>query len=167
MKKIVVVTGSRSEYGQLRNLCKLLESSSHFSLNIVVTGSHLSKLHGNTYKEILSDGYSSIDMLNLSIEDDSPSHINSLISLCIKKFSDLVIKKSPDFVLILGDRYEIFGIATTCMFHNIPIAHIHGGELTLGAIDDTIRHCISKMSYLHFTATEEYRNRVIQEDRGE
>ena len=162
MKKITVVTGSRSEYGLLRNLCKLLEDNVYFSLNIVITGSHLSKLHGNTYREILLDGYSSVDMLNLFIKDDTPLHINNLISLCIKKFSEFVEKQKPDIVLILGDRYEIFGIATACMFHNIPIAHIHGGEVTFGAIDDTIRHCITKMSYLHFTSTEEYRNRVIQ-----
>lgn len=162
MKKITVVTGSRAEYGLLKNLCKLLESSKFFSLNLVITGSHLSELHGNTYREILSDGYSSIDKLNLHIKDDTPSHINSLVSFCIKKFSDFLKKQQPDIVLILGDRYEIFGIATACMFHNIPLAHIHGGEVTFGAIDDTIRHCITKMSYLHFTSTEEYRNRVIQ-----
>ena len=97
MKKITVVTGSRSEYGLLRKLCKLLESSEYFSLNIVITGSHLSKLHGNTYKEILSDGYSSIDMLNLFIKDDTPSHINNLVSLCIKKFSDFVKKKKTRY----------------------------------------------------------------------
>lgn len=162
MKKITVVTGSRSEYGLLRNLCKLLESDEYFTLNVVITGSHLSKLHGNTYREILLDGYSSVDMLNLFIKDDTPLHINNLVSLCIKKFSEFVEKQKPDIVLILGDRYEIFGIATACMFYNIPIAHIHGGEVTFGATDDTIRHCITKMSYLHFTSTEEYRNRVIQ-----
>ena len=160
--KIIVVTGTRAEYGLLKRLINLIDHDEKFILNIIVTGSHLSKKHGNTYKEIEQDGYINNYKINIGIDNDLPEDISKSTASAINGFSEAYKNINPDLVIILGDRYELLGAAISAMFYKIPIAHIHGGELTYGAIDDLIRHSLTKMSHIHFVATEEYKKRVIQ-----
>lgn len=160
--KIIVVTGTRAEYGLLKRLINLIDHDEKFILNIIVTGSHLSEKHGNTYKEIEQDGYINNYKINIGIDNDLPEDISKSTASAINGFSEAYKNINPDLVIILGDRYELLGAAISAMFYKIPIAHIHGGELTYGAIDDLIRHSLTKMSHIHFVATEEYKKRVIQ-----
>lgn len=162
MKKVCVITGTRAEYGLLKPLIQKIENDSKLKLQLVATGMHLSPEFGLTYKEIEEDGFVITDWNEMLLSSDTPNGITKSVGLGIIGFADIFTKIFPDIVIILGDRYEIFAAATAAMIHRIPIAHIHGGELTQGAIDDAIRHSITKMSTLHFTSTEEYRKRVVQ-----
>jgi GDP/UDP-N,N'-diacetylbacillosamine 2-epimerase (hydrolysing) len=161
-RKICFITGTRAEYGLLRQL--ILSSSKDKSLisQIIVTGSHLSRDHGLTYKEIEADGLVITNKVNLKIKGDSSQEIINSMSEGLKGFSKALSILKPDLVIILGDRYEIFAAASTAMILNIPIAHIHGGETTEGAYDEAMRHSITKMSHLHFVAAPEYQRRVHQ-----
>ena len=164
MRKICIVTGSRAEYGILRNLMKAIKNDPELTLQIIVTNQHLSKLQGETYKEIELDGFT-IDKKVYMADDDAPDNANSTaksISRGVKGFADSFDDLKPDMLLILGDRYEMLAVVSTALIYKIPIAHLHGGEITEGAFDDAIRHAITKMSHLHFTSTEAYRKRVIQ-----
>jgi len=161
-KNICLVTGSRADYGILKLLIERLSNSKKSNLKLIATGMHLSKNFGNTYKEILRDGFKISDKINTLINSDKQIDTAKSISTGVNKFSKLLTKIKPDVVIILGDRTEIFAVATACMILNIPIAHIHGGELTEGLIDDPIRHAITKMSFLHFTSHQKYKKRVIQ-----
>tara|TARA_Y100000748_G_scaffold299978_1_gene297717 strand:- start:1041 stop:2207 length:1167 start_codon:yes stop_codon:yes gene_type:complete len=161
-KKICVLTGARSEYGLLKPLLEELDNSSYFDLELVVTGSHLSSKHGFTVKEILNDGFKISHKIKILSKDDSRHATNKAISKSIVGFSEILINSKPDLLIVLGDRFEALGGAVSAMIHNVPIAHIHGGEATEGLIDEAIRHSLTKMSYLHFVATEKYRSRVIQ-----
>lgn len=163
-RKICVVTGSRAEYGILRNLMAAIKADPELQLQIIATNQHLSKLQGETYKEIERDGFT-IDYKVYMADDEAPDNANSTaksISRGVSGFADAFDALHPDLLLILGDRYEMLAVASTALIYKIPIAHLHGGEITEGAFDDAIRHAISKMSHLHFTSTETYRNRVIQ-----
>lgn len=162
MKKICVVTGTRAEYGLLKPLIKRIDEDAEVELQLVVTGMHLSPEFGLTYKEIEEDGYTITDKNEMLLSSDTPNGITKSIGLATIGFADIFTRIQPDIVVLLGDRFETYAAATTAMIHRIPIAHIHGGELTEGLIDEAIRHSITKMSMLHFTTTEEYRNRVIQ-----
>lgn len=162
MKKICVVTGTRAEYGLLKPLIKKICDDEEMELQLVVTGMHLSPEFGCTYKEIEKDGFHITERNEMLLSSDTSNGITKSTGLGLIGFAEIFTRLLPDMVLILGDRYEIFAAAIAAMMHRIPIAHIHGGELTLGAIDDAIRHSITKMSLLHFTSTEEYRRRVIQ-----
>lgn len=162
MKKICVVTGNRAEYGLLLPLMKALQQDKEFSLQIVVTGAHLSQEFGLTYQQIEIDGFiidSKVDML---LSGDTSVAIAKSVGIAVIGLADVFARLQPDFVVILGDRYEALAVAQTAMIMKIPIGHIHGGERTEGAIDESIRHAITKMANLHFTAAEEYRQRVIQ-----
>jgi GDP/UDP-N,N'-diacetylbacillosamine 2-epimerase (hydrolysing) len=161
IKKICVVTGSRAEYGQLYYLIKRISSSNKLKLQIIVSGMHLSPEFGLTFKEIQRDFKinKKIDML---LSSDTHIGISKSMGLAQISFAEAYDELKPDFVLIIGDRYEIFPAATAALIAQIPIIHLHGGEKTEGAIDESIRHSITKMSYLHFTASEEYKKRVIQ-----
>lgn len=164
MRKICVVTGSRAEYGILRNLMNAIKSDPEIQLQVVATNQHLSKLQGETYKEIERDGFT-IDYKVYMADDEAPDNANSTaksIGCGVSGFADAFDALQPDMLLILGDRYEMLAVASTALIYKIPIAHLHGGEITEGAFDDAIRHAITKMSHLHFTSTEAYRNRVIQ-----
>ena len=164
MRKICVVTGSRAEYGILRRLMSAIKNDPNLKLQVIVTNQHLSKLQGETYKEIVRDGFT-IDYKVSMADDDAPDNTNSTaksISRGISGFADAFDALQPDMLLILGDRYEMLAVASTALIYKIPIAHLHGGEITEGAFDDAIRHAITKMSHLHFTSTEAYRKRVIQ-----
>lgn len=162
MKKICVITGTRAEYGLLKPLIKKISDDSGVELQLVVTGMHLSPEFGLTYREIEEDGFEITERNEMLLSSDTPNGIAKSIGLGMIGFADIFTRIKPDIVVILGDRYEALAAATAAMVHRIAIAHIHGGELTLGAVDDAIRHSITKMSTLHFTSTEEYRKRVIQ-----
>ena len=162
MKKICVVTGTRAEYGLLKPLIFKMKNVENISLQLIVTGSHLKQDFGFTKSEIEKDGLSIFKEIPiLNYEDTIHGTIQSMSDEMIEISKYFMLQK-PDLVLILGDRYEIFAVAISAFFHHIPIAHIHGGEVTSGAIDDTLRHSITKMSSLHFTSTETYKKRVIQ-----
>ena len=161
-RKICVVTGTRAEYGLLKNLIKLLHDSDDFELLLAVTGMHLSEKFGKTYQEIEEDGIPISIKIDMNLIGDKPPALSKSTSLGLSGFSNFFESSQPDLILVLGDRYEILSVAIAAMFARIPIAHIHGGELTEGLIDEAIRHSITKFSHIHFTSTEEYKNRVIQ-----
>lgn len=163
-RKICVVTGSRAEYGILKSLMKAIKNDPDLTLQVIATNQHLSKLQGETYKEIEHDGFA-IDHKVYMADDEAPDNANTTakaISKGVNGFADAFDVLQPDLLLILGDRYEMLAVASTALIYKIPIAHLHGGEITEGAFDDAIRHAITKMSHLHFTSTEAYRKRVIQ-----
>ena len=161
-RKICVVTGSRAEYGLFYPILSKIQESNKLELQLISTSSHHSSEYGLTYKQIENDGFNIVDKIeNLYLTDTKPSIVKST-GLATSLLSDSFDRLQPDVVLLLGDRYETHAAATAAMLMNIPIAHIHGGEITEGAVDEQIRHSITKMSYLHFCATETYRQRVIQ-----
>lgn len=162
IKKVCVVTGSRAEYGLLKNLLSLIKKEKLLSLQLVVTGSHLSKKHGNTLKEIIKDKFKIKNKVDLKLFGDNTFSIAKSMSLGLSKFVKVYDKNKPDIVILLGDRYEIFTACCAASLCRVPIGHIHGGEVTLSSLDEAFRHAISKMSHLHFTATQEYQKRVIQ-----
>ena len=160
-RKVCVITGTRAEYGLLYWLIKEIDLDKELSLQLIVTGMHLSQEFGLTYKEIEKDFKidKKIDILSSS---DTDLDISKSMSIAQRSFAETFEELKPDIIVVLGDRYEILSSVTAAMIARIPIAHIHGGESTEGVIDEAIRHSITKMSHLHFTAAEEYRNRVIQ-----
>jgi GDP/UDP-N,N'-diacetylbacillosamine 2-epimerase (hydrolysing) len=162
MKKICFVTGSRAEYGLLYPLIKAVHEHPGMQLQLAVSGTHLSQEHGNTQDFIIKDGFhidERVDMLEIG---DSESAIIKSMGNGLIGFADAFERLNPDIVVILGDRFEAVSFALAAYMHKIPIAHLHGGELTEGANDDALRHTITKLSWLHFTSTDEYRKRVIQ-----
>jgi len=161
-KKICVVTGSRAEYGILKNLIFEIKKSKKLKLQLLVTGMHLTAQHGLTYKEIIKDGLKITKKLKISNSSDTSIAISNAISNGVKKFSKTFHSIKPDLVLILGDRFEVFSAAIAAMSERLPIGHIHGGETTEGAIDEAMRHSITKMSHLHFVAAKKYKERVFQ-----
>lgn len=162
MRKICVVTGTRAEYGLLRWVMEGIADSSMLELQLIVTGMHLSPEFGMTVEAIEADGFNIDRKVEMLLSSDSPVGIAKSTGLGMIGFADALYELKPDMLLVLGDRFEIFAVATAAMIARIPIAHLHGGELTEGIIDEAIRHSITKMSHLHFVAAEEYRNRVIQ-----
>lgn len=161
MRKICVVTGTRAEYGLLYWLMKEIQSDASLELQVIVTGMHLSPEFGLTYKEIEKD-FTINRKIEMLLSSDTSVGIAKSMGLAQISFAEAYDELSPDIVVVLGDRFEIFSAATAAMIARIPIAHIHGGETTEGAFDEAIRHSITKMSHLHFVATEAYRQRVIQ-----
>jgi GDP/UDP-N,N'-diacetylbacillosamine 2-epimerase (hydrolysing) len=161
-RKICVVTGSRADYGLLRSVMQGIKNDPNLSIQVIATGMHLSPTFGLTYKEIESDGFFIDEKVEVITELDTPEEISQSIAKgitgCAKAFNRL----EPDLILLLGDRYEIFSAAIAAHVALIPIAHIHGGELTGGALDEAFRHSISKMSSMHFVAAEDYKKRLIQ-----
>lgn len=164
MRKICVITGTRAEYGLLSRLMKMIQDDNSTHLQIIATNMHLSPKFGNTYQEIEKDGFTidyKIPIIDDNDKDDAVTTVKSM-SKALAGFADAYNKLKPDLVVVLGDRYEILAAAEAAMIMRIPIAHIHGGEITEGAYDDAIRHSITKMSHLHFASTEAYRKRIIQ-----
>lgn len=162
MKKICVVTGTRADHGLLKPLIKRIGADDGSQLQLVATGMHLSPEFGLTYREIEQDGFQITERNEMLLSSDTPNGITKSVGMGTIGFADIFTRLMPDMVVILGDRFEMLAAATAALLHRIPIAHINGGELTLGAVDDAIRHSITKMSTLHFVSTEEYRKRVIQ-----
>ncbi|AII13918.1 UDP-N-acetylglucosamine 2-epimerase [Campylobacter iguaniorum] len=157
----MVVTGTRAEYGLLYWLIKGIEKSDDLELQLIVTGAHLEECFGYTYKEIEKD-FPNFDKIPLDLKNDDESSICHSMGLATQRFGDKLKTLKPDILVVLGDRYEMLSTAIAGMIYGIPIAHIHGGEKTEGAFDEAIRHSITKMSHLHFVATDEYARRVIQ-----
>lgn len=162
-KKIIsVLTATRAEYGLLKPIIKKLQSTPDFDVRVVATGAHLSPAFGSTYKEIERDGIEIDAKLEILLGSDTPSAISKAMGLAMISFADYFEKLKPDMLVVLGDRYETLAVCCAAMNQRIPIAHLYGGETTQGAVDEAIRHAITKLSYLHFTSTEEYKRRVIQ-----
>ena len=162
MKKICFISGSRADYGLMMHLMKLVKKEKNFLLQIIITGTHLSAQHGFTYKEILKDHFSINARVDLKIKNYKPFDICRYMSLAINKISKKLRYLNPDLVILLGDRYEIFAASSASLIHQIPICHLHGGEITTGSVDDSLRHAITKMSNLHFVSNSIYKKRVKQ-----
>lgn len=161
-KKVTVLTATRAEYGLLRPIIKAIADRSEFEVSVVVTGAHLSPEFGLTYREVEADGIKIDKKIEILLSSDTPVAISKSMGLALISFAEYFEESRPDALVVLGDRYETLAVCCAAMNARIPIVHLHGGETTEGAVDEAIRHSISKMSYLHFTSTKEYRNRVIQ-----
>lgn len=161
-RKICVVTSSRADYGLLKHLALAISDSRSFQLQLVATGSHLSYKFGNTYLEIEEDGLRIDKKIDINIVGGSSSETAASTALSMEGFTKAFLELRPDLVVILGDRFELLGVAIAAMYLGLPVAHFHGGEITIGAMDDSIRHALTKLSHIHFVAADEYRNRVIQ-----
>ena len=162
MKQIMVLTSARADYGLLSGLIKKLASDERVRVRLVVTGMHLSPEFGLTYKEIEKDGIKIDRKIEILMSSDTPVSVSKTMGMAMISFADYIEEVHPDALLVLGDRYETLAVCCVALNARIPIIHLHGGETTEGAIDEAIRHSITKMSFLHFTSTEEYRRRVIQ-----
>ena len=160
-RKICIVTGTRAEYGLLYWLMKEIEEDKDLELQLIVTGMHLSPEFGLTYKEIEND-FKIDKKIEMLLSSDTPIGISKSMGLAQISFAEAYEELQPDMLVVLGDRYEIYSAVSAAMIARIPIAHLHGGEATEGLIDESIRHSITKMSHIHFTASEEYKCRVIQ-----
>lgn len=159
--KIAVVTGTRAEYGLLYWLMKTMQNDSEMELQLIVTGAHLSPEFGSTVNDIEKDGFRIDWKVEMLLSSDSSVAVTKSLGLCIIGFADAFDHLKPDMVILLGDRYEILGAAEAAVIARIPIAHLHGGEVTLGAYDNAFRHSITQMSTLHFVARKEYMDRVV------
>ena len=162
MRKVCIVTGTRAEYGLLYWTMKALQQDNDIELSVIATGMHLSPEFGLTYKDVIQDGFTIDEKVEILLSSDTAVGVSKSIGLGVISFAEAFGRLKPDLVLVLGDRFEILAACTAAMISKIPIAHCHGGEATEGAFDEAIRHSITKMSQIHFTSTNEYRNRVIQ-----
>ena len=162
MRKICFVTGTRAEYGLLSRLMRLVKEDKDLQLQVIATNMHLMPEYGETYKEIEKDGFTIDKKVYMHKPSDDAHGIISSMAEEMQGMNDALSELKPDILVLLGDRYEILVAAQVALIHRVPIAHIHGGEVTEGAFDDAIRHSVTKMSSLHFTSCEEYRHRVIQ-----
>lgn len=161
MRKILFITSSRADYGLMKNL--ILETQKiNKETYLLVTGSHLSQEFGGTYAEIKKDNIKKVFKRKILEKKFKDKNIQNYLSNAIKITSNFIKVKKPDVIVILGDRYELLGCAIAAMLLRVPIAHIHGGELSIGAYDDSIRHSITKLSHLHFPIHETYKKRLIQ-----
>lgn len=161
-KKVCIVTGTRAEYGILRPLIEKLDKESSIELQIIATGMHLSPEFGLTYKNIEQDGYNITEKIEILLSSDSSVGVSKSMGLALISFAECYQRIKPDLLIMLGDRYETFSAMAAATVAKIPVAHIHGGEITEGAFDDSFRHSMTKMAYIHFTSAEDYRKRVIQ-----
>ncbi len=161
-KKVCIFTGTRAEYGLLNPLMKAFKNEKSMELQIIVSGMHLSPEFGSTYKEIERDGFQTNEKVEMLLSADTPVAICKSIGLGIISFGETLTRLMPDIAIVLGDRFEALTFAIAATVTQIPLAHIHGGEVTVGVIDEAFRHAITKMSHLHFTSTAVYRKRVIQ-----
>lgn len=161
-RTICIVTGTRAEYGLLYWLMKEIQADPVLELQIIATGMHLSPEFGLTYQQIEKDGFFINRKVEMLLSSDTSVGITKSMGLGMIGFADALSDLKPDIIVVLGDRYEIFSAVSAAMIARIPVAHLHGGEATEGVFDEAIRHAITKMAHLHFTATERYRERVIQ-----
>ena len=160
-KKFCVVTSSRAEFGILRNLLLELKNDLSLTMKLIVTGSHLSKKHGFTIKEIVKSNLNIYKKIPTIYGNDEPKDISKSASIILKKLSNIFSYLKPDLLIVLGDRYEILIATFVATLHKIPIAHISGGEITEGSYDNQFRHSISKMSFLHFVSNDIYKKNLI------
>lgn len=162
MKKIVILTATRAEYGLLMPIIKKLTDMQGIETKVAVTGAHLSPEFGMTVNEIEKDGISIDKKIEILLSGDTPVSISKSMGLAMISFAEYFEESRPDALLVLGDRYETLAVCSVAANARIPIIHLYGGETTEGAVDEAVRHAITKMSYLHFTSTDDYRKRVIQ-----
>lgn len=162
MRKICIITGTRAEYGLLRWVMQGIKDDPDLSLQVIATGMHLSPEFGLTYREIEQDGFQIDRKVEMLTSSDTSVGIAKSMGLGLIGIADALKELSPDLIVVLGDRFEIFAAVAAALVARIPVAHLHGGEITEGAFDEALRHSITKMSHLHFVAAEEYRQRVIQ-----
>jgi len=162
MRKICVFTGTRADYGLLKPLMKAIQKEQNLKLQILVSGSHLSSEFGNTYKEIKEDGFNIDEKIENLLLSDSSTGIAKSTGLGIIGYADSLDRLQPNICIVLGDRFEALAFAYTSFVKKIPLVHISGGEITEGALDDSIRHSITKFAHIHLVATKEYKKRVIQ-----
>jgi UDP-N-acetyl-D-glucosamine 2-epimerase, UDP-hydrolysing len=162
MKKVCVLTSTRAEYGLLKPLLMQIAQDEALELNVVATGAHLSPEFGLTYKVIEEDGFAVTEKIEIQLSSDTAVGVSKTMALAMSGFAECFARIKPDMAVVLGDRYEMFAAVAAAAVANVPVAHIAGGETTQGAFDEAFRHSITKMSYLHFASTEEYRRRVIQ-----
>ena len=161
-RKICIVTSTRADWGLLSGIAQALNKRDDVTLQIIATNMHLVEKFGNTWQEIERDGLKINYKVPMPCDTDTANGTINAMGECMQGMSKAFGELNPDMLLILGDRYEMLAVAATALIHRIPVAHMHGGEVTQGAFDESIRHSITKMSHLHFTSTEEARNRVIQ-----
>lgn len=162
MRTICVVTGSRAEFGLLRPLLDVIAAQPDLALRLVVTGSHLSARHGMTRDEIVAAGYPIAAEVDIQLSDTAPNAVAHSMGLGLMGMADAFTRLHPDIVVLLGDRFEILAAANAAAVLNLPIAHLHGGETSEGALDELFRHAITKLAQLHFVAAEPYARRVVQ-----
>lgn len=156
------MTATRAEYGMLKNVIGRIEKSAELELCLLVTGTHLVPEYGMTVGEIEQDGYPIAEKIDVLLASDTPVSVSKTMGMTMISFAEVFERHKPDCLVVLGDRYEILAVCSAAMNAGIPIVHISGGETTQGAIDESVRHCITKMSYLHFASCEVYRQRIIQ-----
>lgn len=162
MNKITVVTVARSDFSILQPVMKLIKADPDLELHIIAAGMHLAPQFGMTVNALLDEGFAVDDTVEMLLASDSPEGTVKSIGLGMIGFAQIFAKQKPDILVITGDRFEMFSAAAASLPFGIKVAHIHGGELSEGAIDDALRHCVTKLSHVHFTSTERYRRRVIQ-----
>lgn len=162
MRTICFFTGTRAEYGLLRPLMQAVAAAPQATLKTLVTGTHLAESCGSTWHEIEQDGLPISERVEVLLDSGTDASVCTAIGLGVMRYGEALKRLAPDILVVLGDRFEALAVAVAATVCKIPVAHIHGGELTLGAMDDAFRHAITKMSHLHFTSTEAYRQRVIQ-----
>ncbi len=164
MKKICVVTATRAEYGLLKNIIKCIQNEEQLELCLVVTGMHLEKKYGYTVEEIKADKMPIAEKIPILSEENDELGITKTMGTASERFGEMFDRQKPDMLVVLGDRYELLPVCQCALIFEVPIAHISGGEITEGAIDDVVRNCITKMSSLHFPGCEAYRQRIIAMD---
>lgn len=162
MKKICIITAARSEYGLLRWTIDGVHKNSNLKLQLVVTGAHLMAEHGYTYKCIEEDGYPISAKVDMGLVSNSKKAIVESMGRCSVGFAKTFAELQPDIVVVLGDRYELLPICSAALVMNIPIAHISGGDITIGAIDNEVRNAVTMMSSLHFPGVEESAKNIIR-----
>jgi len=162
MRKICIFTSTRAEWGLQQGLAELIRDADNLQLQLLVSGSHLSAKLGMTIDEVEAAGFHIDERVDILKFGDSPIGICQTMGLALSGYGEALQRLSPDLLVILGDRYESFCLAAAAQVLRIPIAHIHGGETTEGAVDEAFRHSITKMAHIHFPSCEDYRNRVIQ-----
>jgi len=162
MRKICFATGTRAEYGIMSQLIKKVQEDPDLTLQLIATNMHLSPEFGLTYREIEADGIHIDKKVDMLVSGDTPAAVTKSLGLGVIGMADALSDLQPDLMVVLGDRYEMLGVVSAALLFHIPVAHISGGDITEGAYDDSIRHSITKMSHLHFTTTDEYRQRVIR-----
>ncbi|MBF0423211.1 MAG: UDP-N-acetylglucosamine 2-epimerase (hydrolyzing) [Magnetococcales bacterium] len=162
IRQLAIITGSRAEYGLLRPLMALVRDHPATRLQLIVTGTHLEARFGHTVDAIVDDGYAIDAAVPMPVPEDTPLGIARAMGQGLPGLVETFMRLRPDLLIMLGDRYEMLCAAQAAMLSNLPLAHIHGGEASLGTMDESIRHAITKLAHLHFTAAEPYRNRVIQ-----
>ena len=160
--KVCIITSNRADFGLLKNLIIKLKKNKSFQISVIASGSHFLKKFGNTNSEIEKSGIKINEKILCTFDTNNPSGISKIISKTLIKSSQIFKKLKPNLLIVLGDRYEILASVISAHISRIPIAHIHGGEVTHGALDDAYRHSITKMSHIHFVANEIYKKRVIQ-----